>query len=201
MLKKEDIIARINSRIEQSGESPLSVSKRSGVGKDIVYNLLGGRTAMPSWDRLDAIRRVLKLDENFLPIDGDIVSHIGFVSGRDEVGLFSDNEEFHAEIDWPAGRWDVLSVQTDQLAPGYDYGDLLLMGEHESDFHRIADRMCLVCLQNGNLMLRKVTPEQGGQTVTLTLGSAPVLTHCKIETAQPVEWVKKNFQLKKHQEK
>ncbi|RBO54189.1 transcriptional regulator [Rhodovulum sp. BSW8] len=86
MTEHHTLSDRLRARANQLGISPAHVAEMAGVNRSFVYDILRGRSARPSIDRLAEVARVLKVDRDWLIHGiGEVEGPSPFIENPDET--------------------------------------------------------------------------------------------------------------------
>ncbi|PKP69531.1 MAG: transcriptional regulator [Alphaproteobacteria bacterium HGW-Alphaproteobacteria-4] len=85
MAEHHTLADRLRARAQQLGLSPAHVAEMAGVNRSFVYDILRGRSARPSLDRLADLARVLKVERGWLIHGiGEVEGDPPFIENPDE---------------------------------------------------------------------------------------------------------------------
>lgn len=146
---------RLRARIRQLGMNVAEVAREAGVNRSFVYDILRGRSQVPSLEKLGQIAKVVKVDPDWLltgkgnlqgddPITEDYHNDfvaIQYAAARPSMGggAIAEDEErvgrdFHFRRAWIRDRLKaapsllrVMTVQGDSMIPTLHDGDVILV--------------------------------------------------------------------------
>ena len=118
MTEHHTLADRLRARAQQLGLPPAHVAEMAGVNRSFIYDILRGRSARPSIDRLADVARVLKVDRDWL------IHGIGEVEGTSPFGEKPDDTFVaipHATARPSARRGLVVAEGGDKFSPPYHF--------------------------------------------------------------------------------
>ena len=146
---------RLRARIRQLGMNVAEVAREAGVNRSFVYDILRGRSQVPSLEKLGQIAKVVKVDPDWLlngkgrlegddPITEDYHNDfvaIQYAHARPSMGggaIVEDEErvgrDFHFRRAWIRDRLRaapsmlrVMAVHGDSMTPTLNDGDVILV--------------------------------------------------------------------------
>jgi phage repressor protein C with HTH and peptisase S24 domain len=146
---------RLRARIRQLGMNVAEVAREAGVNRSFVYDILRGRSQVPSLEKLTRVAKVVKVDPDWLltgkgrvnggdPITEDYHNEfvaIQYAAARPSMGggaileaVDRPGRNFHFRRAWIRDRLKaapsmlrVMAVQGDSMMPTLNEGDVILV--------------------------------------------------------------------------
>lgn len=187
----EKIVAiRMALRLDQTQFAELIGTTQSSVSR-------WGKGAVPGGANLSRIAEVGKTTvERLLDIDGPgseaDIPVVGYVGAGAEVLPFDDyaHGQGFSHIERPpfiSGRAVAVEIRGDSLLPVAENGwKLIYTGEQTMLEDEVLNRLCVVALTDGRMLVKKVLRGSEPQRYHLQSTNAPLIENAQIEWAAPV---------------
>lgn len=195
MPEKEPYERLRDARIEAGFKSATKAAERLGVTITTYRTHENGQNGIPP-DRAEQYAKLFKTTPEWILYGRRSLSQVeipilGVIEKKGEVRSFSvhSNSELERVSAPPGIGHDAVAVRVsgDGLFPRYEDGDLLIYG-NATTYENAFGKECILVLQSGDPVLRKVGQVVGGGKVMLESWNAPAEAH-GVFSYHPVLWV------------
>lgn len=189
---------RIRELRKARGLTLEEVARRANTTNQQVHRLeTGQRRLTADWmERLGQALGVRAAD--LLPeAEAPKVAVVGYIGAGDEVYPIDDHapgvglEEVEAPPGEP-GETVAVIVRGESMYPSYNDGDMIFYRRDDATpEHTFLGRECVVCLQDGRILVKRVIQGSRKGRYTLVSHNAPEIVDVAIRWAAPVRWVRR----------